>query len=87
VSVTERDAPNVGEPSPEGAAALRPLERALCEAGLFNVGCRAVTDADLNEAASTWAKRLGIPALRRAWVLLGRKPLGSHSEDPRSLVR
>jgi hypothetical protein len=53
----------------------QPLERfavALCEAGLSIEACREATTADVEALGSTWAKRLGVPRQRPAFVLVAR---------------
>ena len=67
MSVTERDAPALGDSATKGSEALAPFAAALRHAGL-EVACREVTKNDVVE--SSWAKRLGIPSRRPAWVLL-----------------
>ena len=74
VSVTERDAPALGVRADQGAALLDPFRRVLLEAGLERAACRPVTAADVAALGSTWAKRLGIPARRPAWLLTARRP-------------
>ncbi|HEY3058553.1 MAG TPA: hypothetical protein VGL99_06215 [Chloroflexota bacterium] len=66
VSVEQRDGLAVPD--------TRPLERfadALCAAGLSVAAPRQVTAADVRDLGSTWAKRLGIPDRRAAWLLQG----------------
>lgn len=67
VSVTERDASAVGETVTTGSAALSALATALRCVGLA-VACREATAEDVVD--SSWAKRLGIPSRRPAWVLV-----------------
>jgi hypothetical protein len=73
VSVTERDSAAAGHYDTDELP-LATFGRALRDAGLKNVRWRAATSEDVHEAASTWAKRLGIPARRPAWILTARKP-------------
>jgi hypothetical protein len=68
-SLTERD----GLLAPDSERLLRPFAEALLAAGLERVACRAVTAADVAALDSTWAKRLGIPARRPAWLLTARR--------------
>jgi hypothetical protein len=74
VSVTERDAPHLGELYATDAAILGPFKHALSEAGLRDIRCRRARADDVAELGSTWAKRLGIPARRPAWHLSARRP-------------
>ena len=70
-SVTERDVAALGpgvEPA-RGAELLTPLAEALGCAGLRVRSCRSATVADVADLGSTWAKRLGIPSRRTAWLL------------------
>jgi hypothetical protein len=69
VSVVERD--SIG--AVYGAAALDPFARALRAAGLDVTSRRPATSADVADFGSSWAKRLGIPARRSAWVLSARR--------------
>jgi hypothetical protein len=69
VSVVERDLAAVGRTSAAGADVFAPLRRALCEAGLADLSVRPATAADVDSLGSSWAKRLGVPARRPAWLL------------------
>jgi hypothetical protein len=63
VSLTEHDGFAV-----TGSAALTAFADAL---GLQVVEFRAATESDIDSA---WARRLGIPRRRSAWVLVAEKP-------------
>lgn len=69
MSVTEREKTALGKSYPCDSTALEPLNQALCAAGLEIRKCRPATAADVEELGSTWAKRLGIPRQRPAWLL------------------
>jgi hypothetical protein len=68
VSLTERDHLRV-----DGPLALERFACALREAGMCVETCREATAADVEALGSTWAKRLGIPRRRPAWLLVARK--------------
>jgi hypothetical protein len=77
VSITERDAPALGVRHDRGAALLDPLAAAFEEAGLHAGDPRQPTVADVANLGSSWAKRLGIPERRPAWVLTAQeRPAG-----------
>jgi len=71
VSVTDRDTPALGASARLGSDALTGFAAALREASL-DVHCRAADASDVVD--STWAKRLGIPRQRPAWLVVARKP-------------
>ena len=73
VSVTPRDGPAVGEGFPSGPDVLAPFAAALSAAGLEQLTIRAATSDDVAALGSTWAKRLGVPARRPAWLLTARR--------------
>ena len=75
VSVVERDAAALGVQWDRGGALLDRLAGALQESGLHINTCRQATTADAAELGSSWAKRLGIPARRPAWMLEATKSL------------
>ena len=54
-----------------GTAVLERLAAGLRDEGL-TVKCRAATSTDVRELGSTWARRLGIPEQRSAWLLEAR---------------
>jgi hypothetical protein len=56
-----------------GATLLDPLAYALRDAELRVSGRRAATAADVAGLGSTWAKRLGIPERRTAWMLTAQR--------------
>ena len=70
MSVTERDTPALGTSARLGSDALSGFAAALREASL-DVHCREVDASDVVD--SSWAKRLGIPRQRPAWMLVARK--------------
>jgi hypothetical protein len=74
VSVIERDLPALGLRSRPGADCLTPFARAVQIAGLRVGESRAVRCDDVAELGSSWAKRLGIPERRPAWLLRADKP-------------
>ncbi len=74
MSVTQREAQAVGERFVIGADALSAFGSALSQAGLRVEACREATAQDVQDLHSSWAKRLGIPARRAAWMLSARKP-------------
>ena len=57
-----------------GAGVLDPFAAALCQAGLEVAEPRLATVEDVSASGSSWAKRLGIPARRSAWLLVARRP-------------
>ena len=69
VSVTERDHLDVAVDDP-----LAAFSGALTEAGLTIEACRQATTSDVKALDSSWAKRLGIPKRRPAWLLVARQP-------------
>jgi hypothetical protein len=74
VSVVDRDAAALGICHDFGPDLLDPLACALEQAGLCFTDCRQATAADVAALGSTWAKRLGIPTRRPAWLLTAQKP-------------
>jgi len=73
-SLVERDAPARGVGANDGGGALLdPLATALQAAGLHIIEGQPATAADVARLGSSWAKRLGIPDRRPAWVLTARK--------------
>jgi hypothetical protein len=74
VSVTERDLPAVRLEVTPDSRLLIPFACALQAAGLRVSECRPATRDDIVALGSSWAKRLGIPARRPAWVLTADKP-------------
>ena len=88
VSLIERDrVRHAGQ----AASLLDPCRSALCQAGLEAVTIREVTPADVACLGSSWAKRLGVPTRRPAWLLVGRKRAGAaagvRTDQSRSLYR
>ena len=73
MSVTERETSHLGRPYPSDSTALKAFSQALCAAGLEIRICRQATAADVEELGSTWAKRLGVPSRRPAWLLGARR--------------
>jgi hypothetical protein len=73
-SVVDRDGSAFGARAELGPALLDRFAFALCAAGLQLTDCRAASAADVAELRSAWAKRLGIPARRAAWLMAARKP-------------
>ena len=69
VSVTERD--HLGIDGPGG---LGPFAITLGEVGLCTATWRQATEKDVEALGSSWAKRLGIPRRRPAWLLVATKP-------------
>jgi hypothetical protein len=65
VSVTERDGLGLARTADLGAFAA---------AGLQVLENREATRRDVDGLGSSWAKRLGIPRRRPAWLLRARKP-------------
>ena len=57
-----------------GAAVLDRFAEALCAAGLTLAERRLASVEDVRQSGSSWAKRLGIPACRSAWLLVARRP-------------
>jgi len=74
ISVTERETTHLCKRFPSGSALLDPFTQALCEAGLEVEECRPAVATDVAQLGSTWAKRLGIPQRRQAWLLRARYP-------------
>jgi len=74
ISVTERETTHLGKRFPSSSALLDPFTQALCEAGLAVEECRPALATDVAQLGSTWAKRLGIPHWRPAWLLRARYP-------------
>jgi 16S rRNA (adenine(1408)-N(1))-methyltransferase len=72
LSVTERDQALGVQPLDEGA--MQALAAAYTAAGFSEVVVREATAIDVEESGSTWAKRLGIPARRAAWILAACRP-------------
>jgi len=72
--VTERETTHLGKRFPSSDAPFDPFKRALCEAGLEVEECRPAVATDVAQLGSTWAKRLGIPHWRPAWLLRARYP-------------
>jgi hypothetical protein len=66
----ERDAPALGVRPDCGSALLDPLAHALRDAGLDVTDHRPATAADVAALGSSWAKRLGVPERRPAWMLV-----------------
>jgi len=73
VSVVARDAPALGSRAESGVALLDRFACALRSAGMDVVDRREATAADVVDLESSWAKRLGIPTRRPAWLLTARK--------------
>ena len=78
-SIVERD--HVAAPSAESPLAA--FAHALSEAGLSVVEHRPALAADVEASGSAWAKRLGIPSRRPAWLLVAR----STDFDQHALIR
>ena len=74
VSVTPRDGLDVGQSAPSGQALLAPFAACLGAAGLEHLAICPATADDVAALGSTWAKRLGVPARRPAWLLVARQP-------------
>jgi hypothetical protein len=74
VSVVERDLAALGLRSNPGAGVLRPFENAVRRAGLQVGECWPARRDDVAQLGSSWAKRLGIPERRSAWLLRAEKP-------------
>jgi SAM-dependent methyltransferase len=72
VSLEERD--RAGVDAATADAELRAFATGLEAIGLEVVERRAVTEADMATIRSSWARRLGIPARRTAWMLIARRP-------------
>jgi hypothetical protein len=73
--VVDRDTPALGVRPDGEAALLEPLAHAFRAAGLEVTEHRPATAADVAALGSTWAKRLGIPERRPAWLLTARNRL------------
>ena len=80
-SIVDRD--GLGAFAP-GESPLANCAAALAAAGLRQVAHRAATVADMAELQTSWSKRLGIPARRPAWLLVGQR--ASVSADEHALV-
>ena len=74
VSVVERDLPALGWHTSSGADLLTSFAGAAQSSGLRVADCRPARRADVAELGSSWAKRLGIPERRPAWLLSADKP-------------
>jgi hypothetical protein len=74
VSLTERDR------TEHGGTGLERFDCALRERGL-RVKLRPACEADVARLGSSWAKRLGIPTRRPAWVLVAKKSVTQGAED------
>jgi len=72
VSVVDRDLPALGVSLECRAVPLEPLACALRDAGVEITDHRPAAAADVVALGSSWAKRLGIPERRPAWVLTAR---------------
>jgi hypothetical protein len=84
-SVVERDLPAIGLRSSPGHDLLTRCACAIQAAGLRVIECRPARRQDVVECrparrqdvvelGSSWAKRLGIPDRRPAWLLSAEKP-------------
>jgi hypothetical protein len=73
ISVTERETTHLGKRFPCTSAIFDPFKRALSEAHLEVLECRPASANDAEQLGSTWAKRLGIPRRRPAWLLTARR--------------
>ena len=73
-SIESRDAPSRSLEA-RGSALLTPFAHALRDAGLQVTVRREATAADVTATGSPWARRLGIPRDRQAWLLRARRPL------------
>ena len=83
-SVTERDVAALGpgvDPA-RGSALLAPMAEALRCAGLRVRSCRSAAAGDVAGLGSSWAKRLGIPSRRPAWLLEAEHPRGPALPGP-----
>jgi hypothetical protein len=69
VSVTERDGLAL-----TGSMALSAFAETVCATGMEVEHSREVTASDVQALSSAWAKRLGIPWRRPAWLLRARMP-------------
>jgi hypothetical protein len=74
VSVVERDLAALGLRSDPGAGVLTPFESAVRAAGLRVGECQPARRDAVARLGSSWAKRLGIPERRPAWLLRAEKP-------------
>lgn len=72
LSVTERDL--AAGATPLDDTAMVDLAVAYGSAGFDCIEVRQATAADVDESGSTWAKRLGIPSRRPAWLLVAHRP-------------
>ena len=73
ISVTDRETTHLGKRFPCTRAIFDPFKRALSEARLEVEECRAALATDVEQLGSAWAKRLGIPRRRAAWLLRARR--------------
>jgi 16S rRNA (adenine(1408)-N(1))-methyltransferase len=71
LSSTQRDSAAGGVVLDGRVAAA--LAGAYEEAGLVPVECRPATRTDMERLGSSWARRLGIPERRAAWLILLRR--------------
>ena len=76
LSLVERD--QAAEAGTLDGASMTALAGAYAATGFGGLSVHAVTRADVQASGSTWAKRLGIPHQRSAWMLRGGRP-GSSS--------
>ena len=74
MSLTERDHIE------HDGTGLERFDCALREAGL-GVKLRPACEANVAPLGSSWAKRLGIPKRRPAWVLVAKKSVAQGAED------
>ena len=68
----------------EHAGVLDAFAAALCQAGLEVADPCLATAEDVLASGSSWAKRLGIPARRSAWLVVARRPeeaVHTHAPD------
>jgi hypothetical protein len=73
-SVVERDLTAVGLRSSPGQDVLTRFACAIRATGLRVIECRPAQRDDVAQLDSSWAKRLGIPERRPAWLLRADKP-------------
>jgi hypothetical protein len=76
VSVVERDLHALGLSTSPGARVLDAFACAITATALQVTECRAASAEDVLGLSSSWAKRLGIPRRRPAWLLTAVKPAG-----------
>jgi 16S rRNA (adenine(1408)-N(1))-methyltransferase len=69
LSVATRDA-TTGLP-PLTDESVKRLADTYAEAGILIARARRATESDVDDLGSSWARRLGIPRQREAWLLLG----------------